>query len=131
LFESFDGQLQIVFDRAGYIANRVGGQIHVADVRIDSIGGQWVVVLIRSRSGNVELRLGGTVVAEWQAPEREYEGLRMMPGVDGDLREPIVYSQGVNDADADRLETYLSQGRSRRYVQFRRGDVARFRTRDD
>lgn len=127
LFETFDGALQMVFDRAGLIANRIAGEVRVTSIPISTLDGRWVNIMLRFGAAGVDLRVGDAVLDFWSAPSQHYKGLRMMPEVDADLREHVVYSARLTDQDADRLFAYLSAKGQSSYIQFRRGDVARFR----
>jgi hypothetical protein len=130
LFETFDGGLQVIFDRGGFIANRVGGEVRTTQTPIDAINGRWVNVMFRFRGALAELRVDDHVIDSWGASARDYSGLRVMPAVDADLRQHIVYATRLADADVDQLFASLTANRGGPYIQFRRGDVARYRTGD-
>jgi hypothetical protein len=108
----------------------VGGESRVSSVLVRDINNRWVNIMLRVRGSTVDLRVNETFVDSWTAPQRDYEGLRMMPDVDGDLRAQLIYARGLNDDEIDQLFGYLSAKRDGNYVQFRRGDVARYRIGD-
>ncbi len=130
LFETFDGHLQVIFDRGGFIANRVAGEARTTQTPIDSINGRWANVMFRFGGTWADLRVDDHVIDSWEASAREYRGLRIMPAVDADLRTTVVYATRLADADVDQLFAYLTAKSGGPYVQFRRGDVARYRTGD-
>ena len=128
LFETFDGDLQMIFDRGGFVANRVAGQIRVTALPLSAVNGLWVNIMLRFGPSGVDLRVDDTIIDSWSAVPQDYTGFRMMPGVDADLRDTLVYSTPVADEDVDQLFSHLSAKAAGPYVQFRRGDLARFRT---
>jgi hypothetical protein len=83
-----------------------------------------VNVMFRFGGALADLRVDDHVIDSWEAA-REYRGLRVMPAVDAELREHIVYATRLADSDVDQLLAYLTAKRGGPYIQFRRGDVAR------
>jgi hypothetical protein len=129
LLETWDGHLQMVFDRAGRVANRIAGEIHVSNIPITDINGRWAVLVLRLVGSTCELYIDDALVDTWDGKRARYAGLRVAPAVDVDLREQLVHAGDMNPEELAKLLEYLG-GRcgTGPYVQFRRGDLARFRT---
>lgn len=106
---SFDDSVAIAFDHDGLLACRVDGATRVTTITTESVIGRWLFILIRHQGDTTDLYLDGEPADSWSsnATPAEAAGIKLMPDIDGAVREVTIYERALADVELELLTGYF------------------------
>jgi hypothetical protein len=122
LLESLDGKVALLFEHDGFIASRVDDRVRVTTVPTEALSGRWLALIVTRSESEVEIFVDGARIDSWPAADAVgINGLRVMPDVDGAMRELVVAKAAIHETDIPGLVAYLKSSHGGVYAEYRRG----------